>query len=83
MLRRGLVKDDARVVAEIAPEFAEAARRLGRTEDAIRRVWELVIGFHGYAFCKAHSTAYGVEAYQSAWLKRSFPAEYMAGVLSN
>jgi len=33
MLRRGLVKDDARVVAEIAPEFAEAARRLGRTEE--------------------------------------------------
>lgn len=83
VLRRGLVKDDPRVVAEIAPEFAAAARRLGRTEEEIRRVWELVIGFHGYAFCKAHSTAYGVEAYQSAWLKRYFPAEYMAGVLSN
>ncbi|MCX8108357.1 MAG: hypothetical protein N3G20_06090, partial [Verrucomicrobiae bacterium] len=40
-------------------------------------------GFHGYAFCKAHSTAYGVEAYQSAWLKRYFPAEYMAAVLTN
>ncbi|HOB99816.1 MAG TPA: PHP domain-containing protein [Verrucomicrobiota bacterium] len=83
VLRRGLVKDDPRVVAEMAPEFAAAARRLGRTEDEIRRVWELVIGFHGYAFCRAHSTAYGVEAYQSAWLKRYFPAEYMAGVLSN
>ncbi len=46
-------------------------------------VWELVIGFNGYAFCRAHSTAYGVEAYQAAWLKRYYPTEFMAGVLSN
>src|ERR1041385_3968054 len=36
-----------------------------------------------YAFNKAHSTAYGVEAYQAAWLKRYHPAEFMAGVLTN
>ena len=46
-------------------------------------MWGLVTGFAGYAFCKAHSTAYGVEAYQSAWLKRYFPAEFMAAVLTN
>lgn len=46
-------------------------------------IWELVAGFNGYAFCKAHSTAYGVEAYQAAWLKRYYPAEFMAGVLTN
>ena len=40
-------------------------------------------GFNGYAFNKAHSTAYGVEAYQAAWLKRYYPAEFMAGVLTN
>src|SRR5262249_24073404 len=34
-------------------------------------------------FNKAHSTAYGVEAYQAAWLKRYYPAEFMAGVLTN
>jgi DNA polymerase III alpha subunit len=43
----------------------------------------LVTGFAGYAFCKAHSTAYGVEAYQAAWLKRNYPAEFMAAVLTN
>ncbi|HEY3857552.1 MAG TPA: hypothetical protein VGO67_24485 [Verrucomicrobiae bacterium] len=37
----------------------------------------------GYAFCKAHSTAYGVEPYQSAWFKFYFPAEFMAAVLTN
>jgi DNA polymerase III alpha subunit len=46
-------------------------------------VWGLVTGFAGYAFCKAHSTAYGVEAYQSAWLKCNYPAEFMAAVLTN
>src|SRR4029077_7932130 len=54
-----------------------------RTEPEIAEVWNLVTGFSGYAFCKAHSTAYGVEAYQSAWLKRNFPAEFMAAVLTN
>ena len=46
-------------------------------------MWGLVTGFAGYAFCKAHSTAYGVEAYQSAWLKYYYPAEFMAAVLTN
>src|SRR5438477_6083945 len=59
------------------------ARARGHAYDKIVEVWELVSGFAGYAFCKAHSTAYGVEAYQSAWLKRYYPAEFMAAVLSN
>src|SRR4029079_19650831 len=54
-----------------------------RAETDIVRVWELVSGFSGYAFCKAHSTAYGVEAYQSAWLKLYYPAEFMDAVLTN
>lgn len=83
VLRRALVKERIGVVREIAPEFAAAARARGRTPEEIAAVWTLVTGFHGYAFCKAHSTAYGVEAYQSAWLKRHFPAEFMAGVLTN
>jgi DNA polymerase-3 subunit alpha len=83
LLRRALVKEKWTAVAEIAPEFAAAARARGRTGDEIARVWAAVIGFHGYAFCKAHSAAYGVEAYQSAWLKRHFPADFMAAVLTN
>ncbi len=71
------------VIEQIQGEFADCARRRGRTEAEIAEVWELVAGFRGYAFCKAHSTAYGVEAYQSAWLKRYYPAEFMAAVLTN
>ena len=71
------------VIAEIQKEFIASAQKRGHTPEKIEEVWGLVTGFAGYAFCKAHSTAYGVEAYQSAWLKRYFPAEFMAAVLTN
>ena len=83
ILRRALGKEKADVIAQIQTEFADCARRQGRTEAEIAEVWKLVTGFQGYAFCKAHSTAYGVEAYQAAWLKLHYPAEFMAAVLTN
>ncbi|MBN8246016.1 MAG: DNA polymerase III subunit alpha, partial [Verrucomicrobia bacterium] len=83
VLRRALVKQKRAVVEEIGREFADSARRRGHGETRIAEVWELVTGFSGYAFNKAHSTAYGVEAYQAAWLKRYHPAEFMAGVLTH
>lgn len=83
VLRRALVKQKRSVVEDIGHEFAAFARSGGHDEAKIAEVWELVTGFNGYAFNKAHSTAYGVEAYQAAWLKRYHPAEFMAGVLTN
>ncbi len=83
VLRRALVKQKRKVVAEIGREFAASARARGHDAAKIEEVWQLVTGFSGYAFNKAHSTAYGVEAYQAAWLKRYHPAEFMAAVLTN
>jgi len=83
VLRRALAKENWEQVGKLQPEFFANARARGHSEAVIEQVWQLVCGFHGYAFCKAHSTAYGVEAYQSAWLKRYHPAEFMAAVLSN
>jgi DNA-directed DNA polymerase III PolC len=83
VLRRALNKQKTEVIEQIGQEFIAAARACGHDEATIKRVWELVCGFQGYAFCKAHSTAYGMEAYQSAWLKRYFPVQFMAAVLSN
>jgi DNA-directed DNA polymerase III PolC len=82
-LRRSLVKQDWDTVLDIGKDFAGLARCCGHRDEEIETVWELVCGFNGYAFCKAHSTAYGVEAYHSAWLKLRYPAAYMAAVLSN
>jgi DNA-directed DNA polymerase III PolC len=83
VLRRALVKQKRDAIAAFATDFATAAQQRGHDDAKIKEVWELVTGFSGYAFCKAHSTAYGVEAYQAAWLKRYHPAEFMAAVLTN
>jgi error-prone DNA polymerase len=83
VLRRALNKQKRAVITEIHKEFIASSTARGHAQEKIEEVWGLVTGFAGYAFCKAHSTAYGVEAYQAAWLKRNHPAEFMAAVLSN
>jgi DNA polymerase III alpha subunit len=83
MLRRALVKQNQASINKMGVEFVECAVRCGRTEPEIEAVWDLLCGFQGYAFCRAHSTAYGVEAYQAAYLKRYHPAEFLAAVLTN
>jgi error-prone DNA polymerase len=83
VLRRALNKQNHPLIGKIRGEFLQSALAHGHSPEKAAEVWELVTGFAGYAFCKAHSTAYGVEAYQSAWLKRHFPVEFMAAVLSN
>jgi DNA-directed DNA polymerase III PolC len=83
VLRRALNKQKRTIIEEIRGEFFASARARRHSPEKANEVWGLVTGFAGYAFCKAHSTAYGVEAYQSAWLKRYFPAEFMSAVLTN
>ena len=83
VLRRALNKQNRPMIEKIQVEFFQSARARGHSPEKIEEVWGLVTGFAGYAFCKAHSTAYGVEAYQSAWLKKYYPVEFMAAVLSN
>ncbi|MES2597440.1 MAG: DNA polymerase III subunit alpha [Verrucomicrobiota bacterium] len=83
VLRRALVKQDMNKVEEVRHEFIAAALARAHDEATIATVWDLVAGFQGYAFCRAHSTAYGVEAYQGAYAKHYHPAEFMSGVLTN
>jgi error-prone DNA polymerase len=83
VLRRALNKQNHPMIEKIQGEFFASAQARGHSLEKIVEVWGLVTGFAGYAFCKAHSTAYGVEAYQSAWLKKYYPVEFMAAVLSN
>ena len=78
---RGWLK--ANIPAWWREEFAAAARGKGRTETEITAVWDLLMQFRGYAFCRAHSTAYGLEAYEAAQLKRYWPAEFLASVLTH
>lgn len=58
-----------------------AEKRVDR--DAIDRIWEMVMSFAGYSFCKAHSASYALVSFKSAFLRAHYPAEFMAAVISN
>jgi error-prone DNA polymerase len=82
-LRRALVKMRAEEIERLRGDFFVAATEAGHTSSEIEAVWALVSGFRGYAFCRAHSTAYALEAYEAAWFKKYFPAEFLAAVLTH
>jgi len=58
-----------------------AARNVDLSE--VKRMWRMMMSFDGYSFCKPHSASYARVSYQAAYLKRHFPAEFMAAVISN
>lgn len=49
----------------------------------IERMWQMMMSFDGYSFCKPHSASYARVSFQAAYLKRHYPAEFMAAVISN
>src|SRR5690606_9185482 len=55
----------------------------GFSEGAIKALWDILLPFSDYAFNKAHSAAYGVVSYWTAYLKAHYPAEYMAALLTS
>lgn len=63
--------------------FQEGARRNGYSDESIQALWDVLVPFAGYAFNKAHSAAYGLVSYWTAYLKANYPAEYMAALLTS
>jgi len=63
--------------------FARGASERGVSREVIEEVWQMMIGFDGYSFCKPHSASYTMVAYKSAYLRAHYPAEFMASVISN
>jgi error-prone DNA polymerase len=61
---------------------ARAVQR-GFTPKVIDRAWQVLEGFGSFGFAKAHGAAFALPTYQSAWLKRHYPAEFMAGLLTH
>lgn len=54
----------------------------GMSEKEARQIWDLFVPFQGYGFNKAHAAAYGIIAYQTAYLKAHYPVEYMTALLT-
>ena len=63
--------------------FREGALQRGFSPQIIEQVWQMILSFSGYSFCKPHSASYALVSFKSAYLKAHYPAEFMAGVLSN
>jgi DNA polymerase III subunit alpha len=64
-------------------QFLEGTVANGYEAKLGKDLWDLIEGFASYAFNKSHSAAYGLVTYQTAWLKRHYPVEYMAALLTS
>ncbi|MDE0987386.1 MAG: DNA polymerase III subunit alpha, partial [Schleiferiaceae bacterium] len=83
MLRKGMGKKNKDIIDELKPMFLDGGEERGHHRDTLEKVWKDWEAFASYAFNKSHSTCYAWVAYQTAYLKSHYPAEFMASVLSN
>ena len=83
VLRKAMGKKIMALLDELKPKFISQAKEKGHPEDKLEKIWKDWEAFAAYAFNKSHSTCYAWIAYQTAYLKAHYPAEYMASVLSN
>jgi|TARA_R110002020_G_scaffold103640_2_gene242815 DNA polymerase-3 subunit alpha len=83
VLRKAMGKKQKAVLDKMKPRFIENAAKKGHDPEKLEKIWKDWEAFASYAFNKSHSTCYAWIAYQTAYLKAHYPAEYMAAVLSN
>ncbi len=76
-------KDKARRLADYRQRFFAGARAHGVKDAKIEEIWEMMMSFAGYSFCKPHSASFARVSFQAAYLKTHHPAEFMAAVISN
>ncbi len=82
--RRAMTTDRSQDEMEkIKVSFMEGARQNGVTQSAAEEVFTRLRAFAAYGFCKAHAASFAKIAYQTAYLKAHYPAEFLAGILSN
>jgi DNA polymerase-3 subunit alpha len=82
LLRRAMGKKKAEVMAKEKAGFLEGAKKKSIDPKTADEVFELMAFFAGYGFNRSHSAAYALVTYQTAYLKRHYPHEFMAGLLS-
>ncbi len=82
MLRRAMGKKKPEEMAQHRKIFSDGAKAGGISEGKANEIYDLMERFAGYGFNKSHAAAYALLAYQTAWLKAYYPAEFMAANLS-
>ncbi|WP_029150817.1 DNA polymerase III subunit alpha [Microbacterium indicum] len=83
ILRRAMGKKKKSELDKQYAGFEGGMKERGYSDAAIKALWDILLPFSDYAFNKAHSAAYGVVSYWTAYLKAHYPAEYMAALLTS
>jgi DNA polymerase-3 subunit alpha len=83
LLRKAMGKKKKEILDKEFEPFAAGMRAGGYSDGAIRAIWDILVPFSDYAFNKAHTAAYGLVSYWTAYLKANYPAEYMAALLTS
>jgi DNA polymerase-3 subunit alpha len=82
-LRKAIGKKDRKKMAGMRPLFFEGAQKTGTAPDVIDWLWSVNEASADYSFNRSHAACYALIAYRTAWLKASYPAEYMAALISS
>jgi len=83
-LRKVMSKKDKQLrLRDYRLEFERGCEGRGVDRETIEKLWDMMMSFDGYSFCKPHSASYARVSYQAAYLKTHHPAEFMAAVISN
>ena len=80
VLRRAIAGSDALERERLAGVFLECAGRRGYRPEVARDLWEHLLQFGAFAFCKAHAAGYGMLAWQAGWLKAHYPAAFACAI---
>jgi DNA polymerase-3 subunit alpha len=83
LLRRAMGKKKKEELDKQFETFSAGMVERGYSMAAVKTLWDILLPFSDYAFNKAHSAAYGLVSYWTAYLKANFPAEYMAALLTS
>lgn len=83
LLRRAMGKKKAEEMAKQRESFVQGAVERGHSQSLASNIFDLMEKFAGYGFNKSHSAAYALVAYQTAWLKTHYPAQFMAATMSS
>lgn len=82
-LRKAMGKKLKAELDALWPKFLEGGTKNGHPQDRLEKIWKDWEAFASYAFNKSHSTCYAFVAFQTAYLKAHYPAEFMASVLTH
>src|SRR5204863_8838169 len=82
-LRKAMGKKIASLMEEQREKFLAGATERGHSKEFAEQLWSIIAPFAGYGFPKGHAAAYAIGAYQTAFMKANYSADYMCAVLTS